>query len=162
MLWTVNIYSHVKCLRLSHMLISKLFVTPWTVHEIFQARVLEWVAISFSRGSSQPRDRTCVSWIGRQILYHCAIYQQAFTIPAMCQEHEEQKKTRNNYINWLNKYSLGVVYDIPSLDILNMIIRKIQFLQECSTSFKWAIDKLRPNKPPLMALAIKNLQKMQE
>ena len=30
---------------------------------IFQARVLEWVAISFSRGSSQPRDRTWVSCI---------------------------------------------------------------------------------------------------
>ena len=32
-----------------------------SVHEIFQARILEWVAISFSRGSSQPRDRTRVS-----------------------------------------------------------------------------------------------------
>ena len=32
-----------------------------SVHGIFQARGLEWVAISFSRGSSQPRDRTCVS-----------------------------------------------------------------------------------------------------
>ena len=30
---------------------------------IFQARVLEWVAIAFSRGSSQPRDRTWVSRI---------------------------------------------------------------------------------------------------
>ena len=29
----------------------------FSVHGIFQARVLEWVAISFSRGSSQPRDR---------------------------------------------------------------------------------------------------------
>ena len=29
-----------------------------SVHEIFQARILEWVAISFSRGSSWPRDRT--------------------------------------------------------------------------------------------------------
>ena len=37
---------------------------------ILQARTLEWVAISFSRGSSQPRDRTLVSCIGRQILYH--------------------------------------------------------------------------------------------
>ena len=27
-----------------------------SVHGIFQARILEWVAISFSRGSSQPRD----------------------------------------------------------------------------------------------------------
>ena len=32
-----------------------------SVHEIFQARILEWVAVSFSRGSSQPRDRTRVS-----------------------------------------------------------------------------------------------------
>ena len=32
-----------------------------SVHEISQARILEWVAISFSRGSSQPRDRTRVS-----------------------------------------------------------------------------------------------------
>ena len=41
-----------------------------SVHGIFQARVLEWVAISFSRGSSRPRDRTRVSCIaGRQTLY---------------------------------------------------------------------------------------------
>ena len=32
-----------------------------SVHGIFQARILEWCAISFSRGSSQPRDRTGVS-----------------------------------------------------------------------------------------------------
>ena len=38
----------------------QLFVTPWTVtsvHGIFQASILEWVAISFSRGSSQQRDQ---------------------------------------------------------------------------------------------------------
>ena len=40
------------------------------VHGIFQARVLEWVAISFSRGSSPPRDRTQVSHIARRHLYH--------------------------------------------------------------------------------------------
>ena len=34
-----------------------------SLHGILQARVLEWVAISFSRGSSQPRDRTQVSRI---------------------------------------------------------------------------------------------------
>ena len=32
-----------------------------SIHGIFQARILEWVAISFSMGSSQPRDRTLVS-----------------------------------------------------------------------------------------------------
>ena len=34
-----------------------------SIHRIFQERVLEWVAISFSRGSSQPRDQTQVSRI---------------------------------------------------------------------------------------------------
>ena len=35
----------------------------YTVHGILQARILEWVAFSFARGSSQPRDRTQVSLI---------------------------------------------------------------------------------------------------
>ena len=34
-----------------------------SVHGVLQARILEWVAISFSRGSSQPRDHTHVSCI---------------------------------------------------------------------------------------------------
>ena len=35
----------------------------FSVHGILQARILEWVAISFSRGSFRPRDRTQVSCI---------------------------------------------------------------------------------------------------
>ena len=49
-----------------------------SVSGIFQARILEWVAISSSRGSSWPRDWTqvsCISWISRQILYHCATWE---------------------------------------------------------------------------------------
>ena len=39
-----------------------------SIHGIFQARVLEWVTISFSRGSSQPRDQTQVSCtVGRHL-----------------------------------------------------------------------------------------------
>ena len=40
---------------------------------ILQARILEWISMPSSRGSSQPRDWTCVSYvfcIGRQVLYH--------------------------------------------------------------------------------------------
>ena len=33
-----------------------------SVHGILQARILEWVANPFPRGSSQPRDWTCISW----------------------------------------------------------------------------------------------------
>ena len=57
----------------------QLCVTPWTVARqaplsmgIFQARILKWVAMPSSRGSSQPRDQTCVSCVsctGRQVLY---------------------------------------------------------------------------------------------
>ena len=59
----------------------QLFATPWTiytVHGIVQARILEWVATSFSRGSSQPRDWNQISctaggfftsWANREALY---------------------------------------------------------------------------------------------
>ena len=40
---------------------------------ILEAKTLEWVAIPFSRLSFWPRDRSCVSCIGRWILYHWAI-----------------------------------------------------------------------------------------
>ena len=44
-----------------------------SVHGIFQTRILEWLAGSYSRGSSQPRDRSSISYVSctcRQILYH--------------------------------------------------------------------------------------------
>ena len=54
---------------------AQLFVTPWTVaHQapvsmgILQARILEWVAMLSSRGSSQPRDQTQVSCIASRLL----------------------------------------------------------------------------------------------
>ena len=44
-----------------------------SVRGIFQARILEWVAISYSRGFSWPREQThisCISCVDRQILCH--------------------------------------------------------------------------------------------
>ena len=46
-----------------------------SVHQIFQATILEWVAISSSKGSFQPRDWTQVSCIGRWILYYWATWE---------------------------------------------------------------------------------------
>ena len=58
------------CAVLSCLVMSDSFVTPWTVAYqaplsvgILQARILQWVAMPFSRWSSQPRDRTQVSHI---------------------------------------------------------------------------------------------------
>ena len=74
-----------------------------SVHWILQARILEWVPIYNFRGSSWPRDQTCiscVSWYGIWIPYHCATWE----------------------INWVNKSmkkdpsSLSVSGDLPKED----------------------------------------------
>ena len=61
------------------------------VHGIFQAWILEWVAISFSRGSSQPRDRTQVS----RVVGRC------FTV-------------------WATREALTLLWGVPKSYILNM------------------------------------------
>ena len=49
------------CLILCNLMDCRLL--GFSIHEILQARILEWVAMSFSRESSQPRDRIQVSSI---------------------------------------------------------------------------------------------------
>ena len=63
-----------------------------SAHGILQARILEWVAVPFSRGSSRPREQTCASCIsctaGR--LYHWATRESAWSgsnIPALACTH---------------------------------------------------------------------------
>ena len=49
-----------------------------SVHGVSQARIQEWVAISYSRRSSQPKDQTsisCISCIACGFFYHCAIWE---------------------------------------------------------------------------------------
>ena len=77
--------------------VSQLYLTlcnpmDCMVHRIFQARILKWVAFSFSRGSYQPRDWTQVSciadrfltsWVEREALRSWAMH-----IPSPCQGHQ--------------------------------------------------------------------------
>ena len=68
------------------------------VHVIFQARMLEWIAIFYSRESSQPRGWTHVSCIfctSRWVLYHCTT-REAYLV-LYCSLH---------LIHWLQLYSL--------------------------------------------------------
>ena len=71
--------------RCTHAQSCLTFATSWSVahHGISQARGLEWVAIFFFRGSSRPRDRTHVSCIGRQILYHCTTWEWKIWYPLL-------------------------------------------------------------------------------
>ena len=71
------IYIHVctKSLQSCLTLCNPMDCSPlgFSVHGIFQARILEWVAIPSSRGSFRPRDQTHVSYVsctGRQLLDH--------------------------------------------------------------------------------------------
>ena len=50
-----------------------------TVHRIFQARILEWIAFPFSRASSQPRDRTQVSMGSQRVGQDWATFTFCFT-----------------------------------------------------------------------------------
>ena len=66
-----------------------------SVHGILQATVLEWVAISSTRGSSGPRDQTHVSWvscIGRQIPYHGAIWEAVIRMAIIKNKQKENTK----------------------------------------------------------------------
>ena len=71
-----------------------------SVHEIFQARILEWVAFSSSSGSSQPRNQTRVSFgscIGGQTLYHWAIRE---VLPVVAQVQSLELRSRKLKCSW--------------------------------------------------------------
>ena len=69
-----------------------------SVRGIDQARILEWVGISFSRGSSWSRDQICVSHIGRQILYHWDTWEVKPSLkPLQCLQKEHFQSS--NLIN---------------------------------------------------------------
>ena len=66
----IDIYTLISSVQLLSR--AQLFATPWTiappppsssVHGILQARILKWVAMSFSRGSSQPRYQTHIFYV---------------------------------------------------------------------------------------------------
>ena len=77
-----------------------------SVHRIFQARILEWVAVFFSSGSSQPRDGTHIFCIGRWI-------------PDHWEECGKPKRTQSTiyfsavwYSNIIQKYSKNIAYNL--------------------------------------------------
>ena len=63
-----NVLSCSSCLILCDPMDCSL--PDFSVHGISQARTLEWGAVSYSRGSSQPRDGTCLPFVSRCILHH--------------------------------------------------------------------------------------------
>ena len=96
--------------------------SPWdSVRGLSQARILECVAISSSGGSSQPREQTqvsCISCIGRQILYYCATWEAQLGTGAF-----SKYKSFNNIQTVECKYSgkkLSVIICIPIIATANI------------------------------------------
>ena len=61
------------CSVMSNSFQPHVILPGFSVHGLFQARILEWIAIPFSRGSSWPRDQThisCISCTGRSLSFH--------------------------------------------------------------------------------------------
>ena len=78
-----------------------------SVHGISQARILQWVAIPFARGSAWHRDRTCVSCIsctGRQILYQWATWEAIYVYmnmhTCMCVYTEKALAPHSSTLAW--------------------------------------------------------------
>ena len=78
----------------------------FSVHGIFQARILEWVAISFSRGSSWPRDWTQVSHIVSRCFTgkpHWIVINHTYIRRTVCQEkffHDSYNNPLLNRVYW--------------------------------------------------------------
>ena len=88
-----------------------------SIHGIFQARIPEWVAISFSRGSSWPRDWIRVSLIAGRCFTLWA------TREASPKNKVGRKKQRRLKINILSKIKIGISinYDGFLIKLLNHI-----------------------------------------
>ena len=83
-----------------------------SVHGILQARILEWVAISFSRGSSQPKDWNLGLLHCRQFLYHwasreaCFINTFLFIVFGPITSWQIDGETVRDFIFWVSKITV--------------------------------------------------------
>ena len=97
------------CLTLCNPMVCSL--SGSSVQGSSQARILEWVTSSYSRRSSRSRDQThisCVSCIGRRILYHCTSW-EAYGYTIVCDTHIHLLKT---YQLFPNSHSEPVPLDL--------------------------------------------------
>ena len=126
-------------LKWSEVKVAQSCLTLWdpmdyTVHGILQARILEWVAFPFSRGSSQPRDRTQVSLIAGRFFTSWATreaqeYWSGQPIPSpgdlpKTQESDQSLLHRRQILYQLSHKNSEIGDDIGSITICILQMRK--------------------------------------
>ena len=116
-----------------------------SVHRIFQTRILEWIAISFSRGSSQPRDRTQVSRIAGRFFTSWATGEALW--------NSENYKMKPTSASWME-----VVIFFSLLQYTSYIIHpgalKNEWLPKLFEFREKSFPKIKPVFPPAMTSTI--------
>ena len=103
---------------LGHFSHVRLFATLCTVaHQaplsMGFSRILEWVAIPFSRGSSWPRDWTCIFCIGRWISTTIATWEALNTLYAVPKKMMKEELLKMNIYNTFEKViEMGIIIQI--------------------------------------------------
>ena len=121
-----------------------------SVHGIFQARILEWVAISYSKGSSQPRDWThfsCISYIGSRIFAAYATWEAPLEVIL---NHKTKKKTSTSlifpltlYYNW-NLFLLSTSFFPGVFTSGDFVLVSIAGGTVCVLALHWCFPIISP------------------
>ena len=144
----------VKVKSLSHV---RLFATPCppgsSVHGILQARILEWVAISFSRGSFQPKNQTQVShiacrhfklWATKEARINELSLKYAFKVGIQIQSVEPSSQhtiimglchKTLNFFCLLVGFIHFILFFIPYISLLHLLHRKLFYNIEYGNKF---------------------------
>ena len=116
-----NIQSSIACVHAKSLQLCTTVCNPMdyglpgsSVHGILQARTLEWVVMSSSRGSSEPRDTTCisnVSCIGRWDLYCQRHLGSPFILFILFSQEDCDKKSLIGYMSrvWSISNNLSIL-----------------------------------------------------
>ena len=114
---SVRMLSHV------HHFAPKDYSPPgFSIHGIFQERILEWVAISCSRGYSQSINQTCVfctSCFGKGILSHCTTREAYVSRFNCCKLNEWWKYTHTHTHTHTHIYIYTIYIFVYICHILN-------------------------------------------
>ena len=116
--------------------------TDYTVHEILQSRILEWVAFSFSRGSSQPRNWIQVSCIAGGFFTSWAIA-KSWTRLNNFHSHFERKSTKIIWITNVLEYSLcSKHYSMYCFFCISIheLKQNLKILQKHALNISWRLE----------------------
>ena len=132
-----------------------------SVHGVLQARILEWVAISFSTESSQTRNWTNFSCIDRRILYHCTTWKveikwnNVYKIPSTPHPNKSSINSRSlvgfEYLLALFFSSVQSLSHIQLCDPMNRSTPGLpvhhQLPEFTQTHIHWVSDAIQPSHP---------------